>query len=948
MSKSRLIKHNPAFLSKEELLSSFVVRTRELQLLMEIVRNNTGPVNQHVIIIGPRGMGKTMLVRRLCLEIQRHETLIQNWYPVLLPEEMYDVATEGELWLRVLQWVGEQEKEKDQGRLLKIHHALVTEPNDQTLKIRALASLLEFADRKRLLIIVENLQMLLGEQSSDDDAWDIRKTLLNHPELMLVSTATTHFGEIRNAHKANFELFQEILLPPLDTAACRTLWQSITGEDLTEKRIRPMAILTGGSPRLLAILADFGAGRPLKELMDNLVVLIDDHTTYFKANVEALPNKERRVFVTLAELWEPSRAKDVAERSRLSVNNVSALLNRLVERGAVTKVDQKGRAHYYQITERLYNIYHLMRLSGSAGDRVKALVRCMAPIYGETAIACAMAKESCHLDGDLRPWFIKGYESILEITHEEKDMIEKILTQTPQAFFDLPEANYLKTFAKREMMYKGSATEEILPNKEKTNYIHQEKVKEATDDEEQIVENSTFPEENHPLEQVANALVNKGIALRTMGKPDEAVATYDSVVERFGSSKNETLLVLVVVALFSKGVALRAMGKPDEAVTAYDSVVERFGSSKNEFLLMLVATALFIKGVTMRAMGKPDEEVAAYDSVVERFGSSDNESFLEKVAGVLCLKGGTLRAMGKPDEAVTAYDSVVERFGASEDERLLEKVATALVNKGITLGAMGKPAEAVTAFDSVVERFGASEDERLLEKVAKALVNKGATLRAMGKPDVAVTAFDSVVERFGDSEDERLLEGVARALVNKGVTLGDMGKPHEEVTAYDSVVERFGASEDERLLELVANAYNGKAWIIFGKKETLKLDAAIQFANDATRLFPENNAFRHTLACIFGLAGRWPEALEQAGIFTDDSEWIKECPGEIIDFFVNAAAAGETEAALKTIKKTAAANSLEPLVAALKMSAGVDFHVPKEVMEVASDIVKKIDSCRSS
>ena len=294
MSNSRLIKHNPAFLSKEELLSSFVVRNRELGLLLEIVRNNTGPVNQHVIIIAPRGMGKTMLVRLLALEIQQDETLSQNWYPVPLPEELYDVAVEGELWLRVLQWVGEQEKENDDGRLLEKHAALVRERNEQTLKIRALSALSDFAGRKRLLIIVENLQLLLGEQSSEDDAWDIRQTLLNRPELMLVATATTHFGEILNAQKANFELFREIGLTPLDTTACRTLWQSITGEDLKENRVRPVEILTGGSPRLLAILADFGAGRPLKELMDNLVVLIDDHTTYFKANVEALPNKERR------------------------------------------------------------------------------------------------------------------------------------------------------------------------------------------------------------------------------------------------------------------------------------------------------------------------------------------------------------------------------------------------------------------------------------------------------------------------------------------------------------------------------------------------------------------------------------------------------------------------------------------------------------------------------
>src|SRR4030042_3131748 len=96
---TRLFKHNPAFLNDEELSSSFVVRVSELQLLQDIIRENTGPVNQHVIIIGPRGTGKTMLARRLALAVRRDDALSRIWYPIVLPEELYDVAGEGELWL---------------------------------------------------------------------------------------------------------------------------------------------------------------------------------------------------------------------------------------------------------------------------------------------------------------------------------------------------------------------------------------------------------------------------------------------------------------------------------------------------------------------------------------------------------------------------------------------------------------------------------------------------------------------------------------------------------------------------------------------------------------------------------------------------------------------------------------------------------------------------------
>ena len=206
------------------------------------------------------------------------------------------------------------------------------------------------------MLCVENLQMLF-EQTSSNTPWDLRKTLLGNPEIMLVATAITHFEEITNVNKANYELFREITLKPLSTNDCRILWESITKEELKDDRIRPMEILAGGSPRLLATLASFAAGKPLSQLMEDLVEYIDDNTTYFKANVEALPNLERRVFVTLAEISEPVEARMVAKRSRLNVNTTSAFLKKLVLKGAVIREAGKvGRKNLYQVAERLYNI----------------------------------------------------------------------------------------------------------------------------------------------------------------------------------------------------------------------------------------------------------------------------------------------------------------------------------------------------------------------------------------------------------------------------------------------------------------------------------------------------------------------------------------------------------------------------------------------------------------
>ncbi len=67
--------------------------------------------------------------------------------------------------------------------------------------------------------------------------------------------------------------------------------------------------------------------------MENLTQLVDDNTDYFKSHLESLPPTERKAYVTLADLWTPSTAREVAEAARMEVNHASALLHRLVGRG---------------------------------------------------------------------------------------------------------------------------------------------------------------------------------------------------------------------------------------------------------------------------------------------------------------------------------------------------------------------------------------------------------------------------------------------------------------------------------------------------------------------------------------------------------------------------------------------------------------------------------------
>lgn len=816
-------KFNPGtFQSDEEITEQFVVRKRELGVLLEVLRGNIeSPSCQHALIVAPRGRGKTMLLARAAAEIRKSPELAPYLLPVRFMEESHEIFSLTDFWLETLFHLARECLSRDAQlaeELRDRHVALSERWREQPLEDHARAAVLDAADRlgRKLVLMVENFQSL-SEDVDGDFGWKLRGVLQTEPQIMLLASATSRFAVLDDAEQPYFEMFRFINLKPMTIEECRSLWQVVSGDRVSGRRMRPLEILTGGNPRLLVIVAGFSRHKSLRRLMEELVMLIDEHTEYFRGHLEVLGKSERRAYIAALDLWQPSTPSEIAARARMDARVASTMLKRLLDRGALV-FEGSSKKRKYVAAEPLYCIYYKLRRGRGEAAIVENLIRFMSVFYSEA---------------------------------ERTEMFPSLISEgadsaTIRQGFDMAAAG-LPEFAKFLAASKVARLVDIKPDRGVLGDLRGSAAANVPDYDliERILEEISVASNERAFETVIDivdrfmavqgpashriarafeawAINTKGDAHAELGNLEAAFSAYDQVVDRFSTDRDVHLKGLVARALVSTGDLSREAGNPGPGLSAYAEVVERFGDSEDSWPQGWVARAITHKGHVLWEMGDLDSAQSAYEEVVERFHGSDHQESQRRVADSLVGQGYLKEQLGKPELALAAYEEVVERFGASDDIELQRSVARSLTCMGYVRRDLGDPTLARLACEEVTKRFSSSTDMELKQRIAEALTLKADMSQARDDLTSAVLALDEILERFENEADLELQRWVAKALTSKGYIQAEQGDFESAISTYGEIIQRFGTSGQIEMEACTSAALHrkGKALLDLGDPES--------------------------------------------------------------------------------------------------------------------------------
>ncbi len=365
--------YNPGLWSDEELRQYFVARTDMLQrILNDIAAESTGASRRHRLILGLRGMGKTTLLRRIALGVAENPTLNSEWLPLTFPEEQYNVARLGDLWLNCLDSLSDA---------LEISGQLkAAEELDRNIEAvqgnagEAYKLLIDTSKRlqRRLILLVDSIDLIFDRLK--DEQWEFREILQSEPQILFIGASARAIEATFQYDAAFYDFFKIDELQRLSIDETRSILARLATIENSPKvlsllesdraRIQTLHTLTGGNPRTIVLLFKVLTRGLDGDVRSDLEGLLDVVTPLYKARFEELPQLSQQIVDALALHWDPATANALSEIMGMDINKVSAQLSRLETNAIIEKVKPaSGKRSAFQISERFFNIWYLMRAS---------------------------------------------------------------------------------------------------------------------------------------------------------------------------------------------------------------------------------------------------------------------------------------------------------------------------------------------------------------------------------------------------------------------------------------------------------------------------------------------------------------------------------------------------------------------------------------------------------
>jgi nucleoside-triphosphatase THEP1 len=375
--------------SKAELLEKTLIGRKELvDLLEQLVIESATSGNKHQrLIVGPRGSGKTHLLRVLYNRASSNDELKDKLKIAYLCEDEYGIANFLDFIIRLFRAFIKWDPENS-GYLNDEIDQLKKVPLGDQGKV-AVNILLKHIKGTTLLIIVENIGNIF-DGMEDKGQRKFRDLVQQYPYFSIMASNQALFKDIRDEDKPFHNFFKITHLKKLTLDEAILFLKSIAEwEERTDLlkflqepegkgRIHAIYDITGGNHRLLVTFYNFLKVDYKNDLSYSFIKTINDLIPYYQSFMNLLSPQQQKIIQFLCQTRKPSIVKDIAENCFCSPNTISKQMSTLV-RLKYVDAESAGKETYYELSEPLLRI--CFEVKENRGGPVKLFIDFLGNLY---------------------------------------------------------------------------------------------------------------------------------------------------------------------------------------------------------------------------------------------------------------------------------------------------------------------------------------------------------------------------------------------------------------------------------------------------------------------------------------------------------------------------------------------------------------------------------------
>lgn len=342
---------------------------------------------------------------------------------------------------------------------------------------------------------------------------------------------------------------------------------------------------------------------------------------------------------------------------------------------------------------------------------------------------------------------------------------------------------------------------------------------------------------------LAATYVNRGYALTDLSRFDEAISAHDAAIELRQALRSvlepreqwaPELRNALAAAYVNRGNALFSLNRLNEAVSAFNAAIEINQNSPALLkpqrqwapeLCSELADAHINRGSALYAQGLLSDAVVDYDAAIElrqalRTALEPDRRWTSEECNDLAAahvnRGNALYFRNGPTEAMTDFDTAIElrqalRAALEPQDRWSPKfrndLATTHMNRGNAVWSLDRRIDAVGDYDNAIDLMQSLRADlepakqwspKMGDDLVKAHMNRGIALESLGRLTEAVADNAAAIElsstlraRLEPNEQwtPELRNNFAAAHMHHGNSLQAQGHLAEAVSAYDVAIK---------------------------------------------------------------------------------------------------------------------------------------------------------------